>query len=262
VTEKLTFRKYPLYTATLSILNARCVPYYLDEEHAWGTDMSVIKESYDKAVAEGTDVRALVVINPGNPTGASLSEENIADILTFAAEKNLVVMADEVYQTNVFIGKFHSFKRVLRQLQQKEPGKYDTVELASLNSVSKGMVGECGHRAGYFELVGFDPEVQAQIFKFIVSDLRREGTIADKYAEHTTVSQCDWPVSSRNDGQSTSAWRRELRAVRQRVQRHPERSEGTCHCAVSGLQGDGGSATRRTTGKHHLLLIGRPRSCC
>ena len=161
--------QYPLYTATLSILNARCVPYYLDEVHAWGTDLSVIQESYDKAISEGTDVRALVVINPGNPTGASLSEENIADIIKFAAERNLVVMADEVYQTNVFIGQFHSFKRVLRELQQNEPGKYDTVELASLNSVSKGMVGECGHRAGYFELVGFDPEVQAQIFKFIVS---------------------------------------------------------------------------------------------
>ena len=128
-----------------------------------------MKESYDKAIDEGTDVRAVCVINPGNPTGASLSEENVENIIKFAAERNLVIMADEVYQTNVFIGKFHSFKRTLRLLQQKEPGKYDTVELASLNSVSKGMVGECGHRAGYFELVGFDPEVQAQIFKFIVS---------------------------------------------------------------------------------------------
>ena len=89
-------------------------------------------------------------------------------MVKFAAERNLVLMADEVYQTNIFEGEFHSFKRALRTLQQKEPGKYDTVELASLHSVSKGMVGECGHRSGYFELVGFDPEVQAQIFKFIV----------------------------------------------------------------------------------------------
>jgi alanine transaminase len=160
-----------LYTATLSILNARCVPYYLDEAHAWGTDMNVMKESYDKAIAEGTDVRAIVIINPGNPTGASLTEEDVQNVIKFAAERHLVIMADEVYQTNVFIGKFHSFKGVLRQMQKDNPGQYDSVELASLNSVSKGMVGECGHRAGYFELVGFDPEVQAQIFKFIVSDL-------------------------------------------------------------------------------------------
>jgi len=159
--------QYPLYTATLSVLNARCVPYYLDESHAWGTDLSVIQKAYDQAVSGGTDVRAVVVINPGNPTGASLSEHDVQAVIRFAAERQLVIMADEVYQTNVFIGKFHSFKQVLRQMQQAEPGKYDAVELASLNSVSKGMVGECGHRAGYFELVGFDPEVQAQIYKFI-----------------------------------------------------------------------------------------------
>ncbi|EXJ85638.1 alanine transaminase [Capronia coronata CBS 617.96] len=159
--------QYPLYTATLEILNARCVPYYLKESHSWGTDIEIIKKAYDKAVSEGTDVRAIVIINPGNPTGASLDEDDVEDVIKFAAEKNLVIMADEVYQTNVFIGKFHPFKRALRQMQRREPGPYDNVELASLNSVSKGMVGECGHRAGYFELVGFDPEVQAQIYKFV-----------------------------------------------------------------------------------------------
>jgi alanine transaminase len=159
--------QYPLYTATLAVLNARCVPYLLDESKSWGTDLSVIRESYNKAVDEGTDVRAIVVINPGNPTGASLSAEDIKEVIKFAAEKSLVIMADEVYQTNVFIGEFVSFKKSLRELQKENPGKYDTVELASLHSVSKGMVGECGHRGGYFELVGFDKEVQAQIYKFI-----------------------------------------------------------------------------------------------
>jgi alanine transaminase len=159
--------QYPLYTATLTVLNARCVPYYLDESKSWSTELETIREAYDKAVSEGTDVRAIVIINPGNPTGASLPEKDVEDTIKFAAEKNLVIMADEVYQTNVFVGEFHSFKGALRRLQQQEPGKYDTVELASLNSVSKGMVGECGHRAGYFELVGFDSEVQSHIYKFI-----------------------------------------------------------------------------------------------
>jgi alanine transaminase len=159
--------QYPLYTATLAVLNARCVPYYLNEAKAWGTDLSAIREAYKQAKSEGTDVRAIVVINPGNPTGASLSEEDVRNVLTFAAEEKLVVLADEVYQTNVFVGKFTSFKKVLRDLQQEAPGRYDNLELASLNSVSKGMVGECGHRGGYFELVGFDPEVVAQIYKFV-----------------------------------------------------------------------------------------------
>ncbi|KAL2217515.1 pyridoxal phosphate-dependent transferase [Thermoascus aurantiacus ATCC 26904] len=159
--------QYPLYTATLSVLNAKCVPYHLEEEKAWGTDINTIRKSLEQAKAEGIDVRAIVVINPGNPTGASLSREDIKDVLDLAVEEKLVVLADEVYQTNVFIGEFTSFKKRLRELQQEFPGKYDSVELASMHSVSKGMVGECGHRGGYFELVGFDPEVSAQIYKFI-----------------------------------------------------------------------------------------------
>jgi alanine transaminase len=159
--------QYPLYTATLAVLNARCVPYYLDEDHAWGTDMDAIRSALATAKSEGTDVRAIAVINPGNPTGASLGEEDIKNVLKIAAEEKLVVIADEVYQTNVFLGKFHSFKKILRDLQSAEPGKFDNVELASLHSVSKGMVGECGHRGGYFELVGFDPKVVEQIYKFV-----------------------------------------------------------------------------------------------
>jgi len=160
--------QYPLYTATLSVLNAECVPYYLDESKGWGTDLSAIKGAIKTAKSEGVDVRAIVIINPGNPTGASLSEEDIKAVLEFAAEEKLVVMADEVYQTNVFIGKFHSFKGVLRNLQASSEGeKFKNVELASLHSISKGMVGECGHRGGYFELAGFDKEVQEQIYKFV-----------------------------------------------------------------------------------------------
>ncbi|EJT80880.1 hypothetical protein GGTG_00873 [Gaeumannomyces tritici R3-111a-1] len=159
--------QYPLYTASLSVLNAKCVPYYLDESKEWGTTISTVKAAHDEAKAKGVDVRAIVIINPGNPTGASLSEEDVRGVIQFAAAERLVIMADEVYQTNVFVGKFHSFKRVLRQLQKEEPGKYNSVELVSLHSVSKGMVGECGHRGGYFELVGFDAKVQAEIYKFV-----------------------------------------------------------------------------------------------
>lgn len=159
--------QYPLYTASLTLLNATCVPYLLDEAKNWGTDFEVIKASYEKAKADGIDVRAIVVINPGNPTGASLPEEDIRAVIEFARQERLVILADEVYQTNVFIGEFISFKRMLRQMQKEKAGLYDTVELASLQSVSKGMVGECGHRGGYFELVNFDPEVQAEIYKFV-----------------------------------------------------------------------------------------------
>ncbi|KAK7992135.1 alanine transaminase [Apiospora saccharicola] len=159
--------QYPLYTASLAVLNATCVPYYLDEHANWGTSLETIKEAHEKAKKEGIDVRAIVIINPGNPTGASLSEEDVSSVIKFADQEKLVVMADEVYQTNVFKGSFHSFRCALLKLQKENPGQYQGVELASLHSVSKGMVGECGHRGGYFELIGFEPEVEAEIYKFV-----------------------------------------------------------------------------------------------
>lgn len=151
----------------MSVLNAKCVPYYLDESKNWGTDLNAIRDAHKKAIAEGIDVKAIAVINPGNPTGASLPEEDVKAVLDFAAHEKVVVIADEVYQTNVFKGKFHSFKGVLRKMQKEDPEKYKNIELVSLHSTSKGMVGECGHRGGYFELVGFDPEVVEQIYKFV-----------------------------------------------------------------------------------------------
>ena len=50
----------------------------------------------------GMAVRALVFINPGNPTGQCLSYQNLKDLIEFAAEEKLVLMADEVYQTNIY----------------------------------------------------------------------------------------------------------------------------------------------------------------
>lgn len=159
--------QYPLYTATLSLLGAQCVPYYLNESSNWGMDMNSVKEAIKKAKDEGIDVRAMVIINPGNPTGASLPAKDIRNVIEFAAEEKLVIMADEVYQTNVFKGSFSSFKKGLRDLQKEVPEKFDNIELVSTHSISKGMVGECGHRGGYFELIGFDPEVVAEIYKFV-----------------------------------------------------------------------------------------------
>jgi alanine transaminase len=159
--------QYPLYTATLSLLGAKCVPYYLDSKEGWSVDVGTVKDAYENATARDIDVRAIVVINPGNPTGAVLSEKNIKGIIDYAREKRLVIIADEVYQRNVFTKEFHSFKKVLCSMQATDPEKFQHIELASLHSVSKGLIGECGHRGGFFELVGFDPRVQAEIYKFI-----------------------------------------------------------------------------------------------
>lgn len=161
--------QYPLYTATLALNNSTALPYYLKEEDNWSTDPSEIADVVEEAIKKGIKPTCLVVINPGNPTGAILSQESIEKIFDVAAKYGLVVIADEVYQENVFHGsKFHSMKKILRNLQKAHSGHYDNVQLASLHSTSKGVSGECGQRGGYMELVGFSHELR-QIFLKLAS---------------------------------------------------------------------------------------------
>lgn len=157
--------QYPLYTASIALNNAVAIGYYLDESNHWSTDPEQIRALIKENKAKGITPKALVVINPGNPTGAILSESDIAAIIDIAAEHGLVVIADEVYQENVFEGKFISMKKVLAKLLQQQPETYKNVQLASLHSTSKGVSGECGQRGGYMELVGFTKEVRDIIFK-------------------------------------------------------------------------------------------------
>lgn len=157
--------QYPLYTATLALNNATVLPYYLNEKDNWSVNASELESIVQEATSAGIHPRCLVVINPGNPTGSILTSGAIAELLNVAAEYGLVVIADEVYQENVYEGEFVSIRKVLKQLQELNPEKYKHVQLASLHSTSKGMIGECGQRGGYMELNGFDPTVISQILK-------------------------------------------------------------------------------------------------
>lgn len=61
--------QYPLYSATISLLGAQEVGYYLNEDKGWEADLSDLTLSYNSAKAQGINPKILVVINPGNPTG-------------------------------------------------------------------------------------------------------------------------------------------------------------------------------------------------
>jgi alanine transaminase len=156
--------QYPLYSATLTLIGAPALSYALDESSDWGLHVDNLEKSYADAVARGIEPRGLVVINPGNPTGQVLSEQNMIEILQFCYEKNVVLLADEVYQENVYDSKqqWRSFKSVL---MAQPPQLRDNVELASFHSTSKGFLGECGFRGGYMELTNIDPEVADELLK-------------------------------------------------------------------------------------------------
>ena len=82
---------YPLYTAVLAKLDAKAKYYRLDPSNAWMPDLAHLKSIVTPAT------RALVIIDPNNPTGAVYSTETRRALLNFADEHGLLILADEVY---------------------------------------------------------------------------------------------------------------------------------------------------------------------
>jgi len=167
--------QYPLYSAALTMSGGRLCYYNLDETKNWVTTREELERAYAEAQENGTELRAIVVINPGNPSGSVLSHSDVKMIICFARDKGLIVLADEVYQENVYAdGKqFHSFKKVLREMQRDHPGEkgFSEERLISFHSVSKGVLGECGFRGGYMEIVGLLESSQAVLSKVACTSL-------------------------------------------------------------------------------------------
>ncbi|MCP4196260.1 MAG: aminotransferase class I/II-fold pyridoxal phosphate-dependent enzyme [Proteobacteria bacterium] len=161
--------QYPIYTALIEMMDAQAAYYYLDEETGWSLSVDELEHSFAVAKARGLTPKAMVVINPGNPTGNLMGQETLEEIVRFCRRNRLVLLSDEVYQENVYIRdrSFVSLKKVTRSLGSE----FDDFELASFHSTSKGIIGECGRRGGYVELCGIDPEVQAELYKLACVNL-------------------------------------------------------------------------------------------
>lgn len=156
--------QYPLYSAAITLFGGSLVPYYLEETANWGLDIQNLRESVAESRARGITVRAMVIINPGNPTGQCLSVANIKEILKFCNQEKLVLLGDEVYQQNVYQDErpFISARKVLMDMG---PPISKEVQLVSFHTVSKGYWGECGQRGGYFEMTNIPPQTVDEIYK-------------------------------------------------------------------------------------------------
>lgn len=159
--------QYPIYSALIAKLGGRQVGYYLDESMNWAVSREELDKQLAKATKEGLEVKALAMINPGNPSGNVMTHCDIQVITEFCAENGIVLLADEVYQTNVYAegAEFVSAKKVALDCGLKN------LQLVSFHSTSKGLVGECGRRGGYMELHHVDPYVISQLYKLASSEL-------------------------------------------------------------------------------------------
>ncbi len=180
--------QYPLYSATISLYGASAINYYLDEEKHWELNEKELEKSIKDAINKGITPKAIIVINPGNPTGSVLSKENIKMIINFAKKYNIAILADEVYQENIYSThhKFYSFASVIEEMNIKD------VWLFSFHSTSKGFLGECGHRGGYLEARNIPADVYMELVK-----LQSIGLCANTAGQIVTYAMVNPP--SEND---------------------------------------------------------------
>ncbi|MFA6570884.1 MAG: aminotransferase class I/II-fold pyridoxal phosphate-dependent enzyme [Bacteroidota bacterium] len=92
---------YPLYTAVQSKLELEPNPYYLDESNNWQPDIEDIKSKINDKT------KAIVIINPNNPTGSVYKKETLLKIIDIALEHNLLIISDEIYDKLLFDDNKH-----------------------------------------------------------------------------------------------------------------------------------------------------------
>ncbi|MEY3017387.1 MAG: hypothetical protein RL336_522, partial [Pseudomonadota bacterium] len=92
---------YPLWTAAASLSGGTPVHYVCDEQNEWAPDIDDIKSKIT------SHTKAIVVINPNNPTGAVYSREVLQAIVDLAREHNLIILADEIYDKILYDDAVH-----------------------------------------------------------------------------------------------------------------------------------------------------------
>ena len=128
---------YPLYTAAVALSGGTPVHYMCDEQSDWMPDIEDIK----RKVTPRT--KAIVIINPNNPTGALYPESVLREIVEVARQNQLIVMADEIYDKTLYDGNTHTSIASLA----------DDVLFLTFNGLSKNYR-SCGYRAGWMIVSG------------------------------------------------------------------------------------------------------------
>ncbi|HET7793976.1 MAG TPA: pyridoxal phosphate-dependent aminotransferase [Rhizobacter sp.] len=128
---------YPLWTAVTGLSGGTPVHYMCDEQADWMPDVADIKRKIT------SNTRAIVVINPNNPTGTLYPESVLLDIIEVARQHQLIVLVDEIYDKTLYDGNVHTSMASLA----------DDVLFVTFNGLSKNYRA-CGYRAGWMVVSG------------------------------------------------------------------------------------------------------------
>ncbi|MEI7843664.1 MAG: pyridoxal phosphate-dependent aminotransferase [Gallionellaceae bacterium] len=128
---------YPLWTAAVTLAGGTPRHYLCDEKNEWMPDLADMRSKITP------NTRAIVIINPNNPTGALYSDELLKEIIAIARQHQLLIFADEIYDKMLYDGATHTSMASLA----------DDVLFVTMNGLSKNYRA-CGYRAGWMIVSG------------------------------------------------------------------------------------------------------------
>ena len=160
---------YPLWTAATALAGGTPVHYLCDEEAGWIPDLA------DLAAKITPRTKAIVVINPNNPTGAVYPDDVLRDIVALARQHELVLMADEIYDKILYDGATHT------ALASLAPDVF----CLSFNGLSKAYR-VAGFRSGWMALSG--PKHHARSFIQGLNILANMRLCANVPAQHAIAT--------------------------------------------------------------------------
>jgi len=162
---------YPLWTAATSLSGGTPVHYLCDEAQGWMPNLDDIRAKITPRT------KAIVVINPNNPTGALYSDALLLEIVAIARQHHLVIFADEVYDKVLYDDARHTAIGSLSE---------DVLTL-TFNSLSKSYR-SCGYRAGWLVVSGDKRSAKDYIEGLnMLSNMRLCANVPGQYAIQTAL---------------------------------------------------------------------------
>ncbi len=162
---------YPLWTAAVTLAGGTARHYLCDEQSGWLPDLSDIRAKITP------ETRAIVVINPNNPTGALYPVELLREIVEIARQNDLIVLADEIYDKVLYDGEKHDSIASLA----------DDILFITFNGLSKSYR-SCGFRSGWMIVSGEKRHAQDYIEGLnILASTRLCSNVPGQYAIQTAL---------------------------------------------------------------------------
>ena len=162
---------YPLWTAAVTLAGGAPRHYLCDEQSEWMPDLADMRRKITPRT------RAIVVINPNNPTGALYSDDVLKEIIEIARQHHLIIFADEIYDKMLYDGVTHTSIASLA----------DDVLFLTLNGLSKNYRA-CGYRSGWMVVSGEKKHAQDYINGLtILASMRLCSNVPGQFAIQTAL---------------------------------------------------------------------------